>query len=190
MRLFKFPSLSSRSTNTRSLSRRRINRRRLRVERLEDRTLLSATVFVTNLNDGGPGSLRAAITTTNANSGFDLISFQTAGTIQLKSALPAITDAVTIDGATARGFSGSPVVQIDYNGFGGLKLSGGSSGSSILELGLENASDNGVTLIGVSHDVIAGNLITNNKLDGVKLIKSNNNLVGRSDPDSSSSYRM
>ena len=186
MRLFRFPSLGSRSTNTRSLSRRRINRRRLRVERLEDRTLLSATVFVTNLNDGGPGSLRAAITTTNANPEFDLISFQKAGTgtIQLTSALPAITDPVTIDGATAPGFSGSPVVQIDYNGFGGLKLRAGSSGSSILELGLENASDNGVTLIGVSHDVIAGNLITNNKLDGVKLINSNNNLVGRSDPAS------
>lgn len=158
------------------------------VEMLESRQLLS-TFAVVNLNDAGPGSLRNAISAADAHHGADSINFQVAGTIQLRSgALPAITDSLTIDGTTAPGFGGSPVIQIDYHGFGGLKLNAGSSGSSILGLGLKNASDNGVTLNGVNNDVIAGNLINNNRQDGVKMINSNNNLIGHSDPVTGISY--
>ena len=183
-----------RSTIVRLPSQRRLNRQRdvmnvpAHVELLESRTLLS-TFAVSNLNDAGTGSLRGAISAANAHPGADLINFQIAGTIQLKSGtLPAITGALTIDGTTAPGFGGSPVIQVDYHGFGGLKLNAGSSGSSILGLGLKNASDNGVTLNGVMNDVIAGNLITNNRLDGVKLVNSSNNLIGHSDPVTGISY--
>jgi hypothetical protein len=46
----------------------------LRVEALEDRTLPS-TFTVLNLNDSGPGSLRAAINSANTHPGADTINF-------------------------------------------------------------------------------------------------------------------
>ncbi|WNM63856.1 DUF4347 domain-containing protein [Candidatus Nitrospira neomarina] len=71
-----------------------------------------ATYTVTNTNDAGAGSLRQAITDANANAGTDSIAFAIptgdagydAGrgvfTITVTSLLPAITDALTIDGST------------------------------------------------------------------------------------------
>ena len=60
-----------------------------------------ATFVVTNLNDSGPGSLRQAILSANANSpAADTINFQAGltGTITLTSGELAITDSVTING--------------------------------------------------------------------------------------------
>src|SRR5262245_59204251 len=90
-----------------------------RLETLEDRTA-PATFPVTSLNDDGPGSLRVAILAANSSRGADVISFGVAGTIQLASALPAVTGRLTIDGTTAPGFFGSPLVEIDANGSAGL----------------------------------------------------------------------
>ena len=59
-----------------------------------------ATIPVTNTNDSGSGSLRAAITTANADSG-DTINITATGTITLLSALPAIAADVTITGPGA-----------------------------------------------------------------------------------------
>jgi predicted outer membrane repeat protein len=58
---------------------------------------------VTNLNDGGPGSLRQAILDANANPGPDVIRFadNLTGTIPVGSPLK-ITDDLTIDGPGAR----------------------------------------------------------------------------------------
>jgi hypothetical protein len=56
----------------------------------------AATITVTNLNDTGAGSLRAAIT---AHASGDTINFDLSGTITLASALPAIGDILTIDGS-------------------------------------------------------------------------------------------
>jgi fibronectin-binding autotransporter adhesin len=64
-------------------------------------------VFVTNIGDTGAGSLRAAITTANANGAglddilFDNTNFSTPSTINLLSALPDITSSVTINGPGA-----------------------------------------------------------------------------------------
>lgn len=70
---------------------------------LEDRVLLS-TLTVTNLNDSGAGSLRAAITQANSQPGADFIRFRTGltGTITLTTGqLPVITDALQIVGPGA-----------------------------------------------------------------------------------------
>ena len=68
-----------------------------------------ATFTVTTTNDAGAGSLRAAIIDANAAAGTDTIDFNIAGagvhTINLTSALPTITGAVTIDGYTQTGSS-------------------------------------------------------------------------------------
>ena len=76
-------------------------------------TLVSATaamaqLVVTNTNDSGTGSLRAAIDAANASPSEDAITFNIPGagphTISLASDLPAITDdGISIDGTTQSG---------------------------------------------------------------------------------------
>ena len=106
-----------------------------------------ATFTVTTTNDAGAGSLRTAITSANAAAGTDTINFSIAGagvhTINLTSALPTITGAVTIDGYTQTGSSvntlsvgDNAVLTIELNGTGagsvdGLTLGAGSAGSTI-----------------------------------------------------------
>src|SRR5438552_13328016 len=74
----------------------------------------AATFTVTNTNDSGAGSLRQAILDANEITGTDTITFNIPGsgvhTISPLSALPTITGAVTIDGTTQPGFTGSPVI--------------------------------------------------------------------------------
>src|SRR5207253_6892986 len=92
----------------------------------------AATFPVTNTNDSGGGSLRDAIASANAAPGADTITFGVTGTISVTSGpLPAVTDPVVIDGRTAPGFTGAPLVQVD-NGTGnssaiGLEISAGAS---------------------------------------------------------------
>ena len=86
---------------------------RVDVERLEQRRLLSASTIVTTAADSGVGSLRQAILNANTNPGPDTITFNIPGsgvqTIAPASALPQITDAVSVDGTTQPGYSGTPV---------------------------------------------------------------------------------
>jgi hypothetical protein len=88
---------------TRNATPERPCRFRPTVELLERRELLS-TFVVTNTHDDGDGSLRQAILNANKSFGGDLIRFDISAsgiqTISLNSALPAITDQVTIDGYT------------------------------------------------------------------------------------------
>src|SRR6478609_2918703 len=60
------------------------------------------TFTVVNTNDSGPGSLRQAIMDANGNPGPDIIAFNIAKsgvhTIVLATALPDVTDPVSIDG--------------------------------------------------------------------------------------------
>jgi hypothetical protein len=138
----------------------------LAFERLEDRSVPS-TFTVLNLHDSGTGSLRQAILGADASPGADVINFTVAGTIRLTTgALPAITRAVDLDGTTAPGFTGSPVVEINYNGFAGLQFNAGSAGSALRSLGLVNASGNGVTLNGGGNTLVVGNFI-GLRLDGM-----------------------
>ncbi len=131
------------NTSTRRRSRTTF---RPRLESLEVR-LTPTTYTVSSLADSGADSLRAAITSANADTTADEIDFSVAGVIQLTSgALPAITNTVKIDGTTAPGFSNAPVVEIDNNGFAGLTLSG--SNSTLASLSIVNANGAGVTLNG------------------------------------------
>ncbi|MEO2025088.1 MAG: G8 domain-containing protein [Fuerstiella sp.] len=62
-------------------------------------------LVVSNSNDSGTGSLRAAIDAANSNAGFDTITFDIGAdgsthTIQPQTPLPTITDRVYIDGST------------------------------------------------------------------------------------------
>ena len=75
----------------------------------------AATLVVSNANDSGLGSLRQAILDANATNGLDTITFQIPGTgvhtIVLLAALPAITDAVVIDGTTQSNYAGTPLIE-------------------------------------------------------------------------------
>ena len=63
-----------------------------------------ADVFtVTNTNDSGPGSLRAAITQANSSPypDADIIEFATTGVIRLESSLPSLAEDLVIIGPGA-----------------------------------------------------------------------------------------
>ena len=86
------------------------------IEVLEPRQLLAA-ITVTSTADGGPGTLRQAILDSNASVGVkDTIRFNIGGgglqTIAPLTALPALTDPVTINGTTQRGFNGTPLIKL------------------------------------------------------------------------------
>src|SRR6266567_2845791 len=95
-----------------------------------------ADIFtVLNTNDTGAGSLRQAILDANNAVGNDLIDFRIPGTkpyaITPASALPSITDPVTIDGTTQTNFTGTPIIQLNGANAGasanGLLILGGDS---------------------------------------------------------------
>ena len=93
-----------------------------RIEALEVRTLLS-TFSVFNTNDAGAGSLRQAIIDANTTSGADTIDFNIgAGGVQTialtTSALPTITEQVTIDATTQPGYAGTPIIELRGDGVG------------------------------------------------------------------------
>ncbi|PDW00611.1 SdrD B-like domain-containing protein [Candidatus Chloroploca asiatica] len=100
--------------------------------------LLTSTLVVTTTADSGPGSLRQAILDANANPGMDTIAFAVGitgsqQTIQPASALPTITDPVTLDGWSQGGssYTGPPLIEINGALAGpqavGLTLTGGGS---------------------------------------------------------------
>jgi parallel beta-helix repeat protein len=139
------------------------------LERLEERALLS-TYSVSTTADSGAGSLRQAILDANNHvNGYsplirDVISFDTTvfgggvKTIACSSALPAVTDSVTIDGTLA---SGKPGVQLDGSAAGigvdGLDIYGGNT--LVRGLIISNFNGNGIVIAQSGGDVIHGNYI-------------------------------
>ncbi|MBU6221708.1 MAG: right-handed parallel beta-helix repeat-containing protein [Planctomycetes bacterium] len=171
----------------------------LTLEQLEGRQVLaafvaSATYVVNTLADAGPGSLRQAIIDANAHKGPDAIDFSVAGTIALKSALPAITDSLDLDGSSAPGYAGKPVVTLDFQNNAGLVVSAGANRSVIQSLSLVDSSGAGLSLA-ASEVTVAGSYIglradgitiESNRGDGVAIVAgAHDNVIGNGDGTSS-----
>ncbi len=141
-----------------------------RMELLEDRTLMS-TFIVLNTNDGGADSLRQAILDANASAGIrDTIAFNIPGagvhTIRPLTALPTITDPVTIDGTTQPGSGGTPAIELDGSaatpGSDGLVITAGGStvrGLIINRFRATNADGSGDGGLGIILRTLGGNTI-------------------------------
>jgi parallel beta-helix repeat protein len=157
--------------------------------------LSTQTQVVSNLNDAGPGSLRAAILSANATpaGGSTVITFCLNGTITLASPLPTIARKVTINAQSAPTHvsGGPPVVALDFNGHPGLIFGVGSHGSQLLGVAVDHASGNGVTLddnsITLNDDYIGLNLAgaaAGNGGNGVLVwSESNGDFIGQNGSD-------
>ena len=96
---------------------------------------MAAFTVVNTSDDASQGSLRWAIQQVNAGTSPATIQFNIPGSgvekIVLKSALPAITNQVVIDGTTQHDFSGPLLIQLDGSQAGsntsGLVLAAGGS---------------------------------------------------------------
>jgi autotransporter passenger strand-loop-strand repeat protein len=149
-----------------------------------------ATFTVTNLNDSGAGSLRAAIEGANATSpgSPNTINFSaglSGGTITLTSDLPTIINPTAIL-ATSTDPGNPPTIGIDFNGHSGLVFDGGAHGSQVVGLALGGATGNGITL-NVGDVTINNNYIglaldgsaRGNSIDGIFVSEgSSGNLIG------------
>lgn len=154
----------------------------------------AASFVVTNPLDSGAGSLRQAIINANSYAGADTITFNMpiGGTGQIvivpSSALPVITEAVTIDGYTqtgssvnsaATGFNGNP--RIVLNGTGsfpdGLVAEGGNN--TIRGIRIYNYINSGVVFQQGNNNKIEGCVLGANR-DGVTLNSDNNTVGGQS----------
>jgi uncharacterized repeat protein (TIGR01451 family) len=148
--------------------------RRPALESMERRVLLAQTFTVTNsLDDGSPGTLRAAIIAANASVDvgntidFDIPAGDSPIINVTGSGLPAITRAVTIDGFTQPGSSSiAPAIQLDgddtTSGTSGLTLNG-VSGCLIRGLNIRRFNSTslaaGIKIIGGSNNRIQANFI-------------------------------
>ena len=171
---------------------RYIHSRMLQLEILEGR-ITPATFTVVNTFDAGTGSLRQAITDANNNAGPDIINFAIGATgaiqtITLATALPLITDQVTINGTTQLGYSANTLsvgagnnaaikIQLDGSNFtaasGIVGLYFNSAGSSVTGLSFVNfpfaiyANNNNITIKGNYFGVNADGSAQSNGLSGV-----------------------
>ncbi|HEY5671772.1 MAG TPA: CSLREA domain-containing protein, partial [Anaerolineales bacterium] len=115
-------------------------------------------------------SLREAINLANVHPGADTIEFKIRGgppfTIQPSSALPEITDPVTIDGTTQPGFHGNPIVELDGSnagegepevGISGLVITAGSS--TVKGLVINRFSGEGILMTTNGGNTIQGNFV-------------------------------
>lgn len=151
------------------------------------------TFVVATAADAGPGSLRQAIADANASPGEDTVAFAlepSGRTIRPRSPLPAITGAVTIDGATQPGYDGVPLVEIDGSAAGaeddGLVVSGdghatiralvvnGFAGGAGVVLGGDGSSRVLGCYVGTSAD---GSSARPNDF-GIRIVSSNNVVGG------------
>ncbi len=152
----------------------------------------AATFSVVTTNDAGAGSLRQAILDANAASGADTISFAITNatrSIPLASALPAITDPVTLDGTTQPGYSNAPLVELNGVSAGtatdGLQIQ--SSDCIVRALTINRFKGDGIQISGAGSNRVVGCFIglsaagtadQGNTFNGVLLTNTANNAIG------------
>jgi CSLREA domain-containing protein len=152
----------------------------------------SIDALLANRGSDGVVSLREAILAANAtpNGGTpDRIHFDIPGAgphvIGVLTTLPALSDAVVIDGTTEPGYAGAPLVQLDGGGGAGNGLRLAAGGSTVRGLAITGFGQAGILVSGAGNR-IQGNYIgvdaTGSAADangqyGVRLM-SGGNLVG------------
>ena len=176
----------------------------LHIEGLEVRCVPSTTYTVTILSDVDPGgastsgTLRHVIDLANLNHtgtavSPDLIQFSTSGTISvdLLDGGPlalANNEVAVIDGTTAPGYSGTPLITLDGTlagpGADGLTISGGSS--VVKGLDIIHFSGNGLRLDTNGSDTVLGNyfgittagVVEANNANGIFINGTPDNIIG------------
>jgi hypothetical protein len=148
----------------------------------------SRAIVVTSLRSAGPGTLRWAINRADTRNSAT-IRFSVRGVITLTRRLPAIRRPVSIDGTSAPGHrpGGAPVIEINCNRRGGLRVAAGATGSQLLGLAVDRAGGNGVTVrarsVTLDGDYIGLNLAgaaAGNRGDGVYVTAtSSGDQIGR-----------
>lgn len=117
----------------------------------------AAVFIVSNANDAGNGSLREAIIDANSAPGRDEIRFGSGffPKILLSSALPEITDPVTIDGTSAPSWFFAPVVKLDGQwSFSGNGLTIQASDCVIKGLDIRRFNGAGIWIGGGSSNIV------------------------------------
>ena len=149
----------------------------------------ASTFMVTTAADNGPGTLRQAILDANNNAGADSIHFNIPGsavpTISLLSALPAITETVSIDGTTQP----AGLVEIEGSSAGAvttaIDISAGNC--AIRGLALNRMMGGAIHISGPGGNVIQGNIIglnsagdqgSGNSGRAIQITDSPGNLIG------------
>ena len=191
------------SRSHRSRLRIRMHRTLFGVELLEDRSLLaqSPEFTVTNTQDSGTGSLRAAITQVNSDladpsAGPDQIDFcipttdpgyndvTKIWTITLSSALPTITNPVIIDGTSQPDYLDTPIIAISgvlKNEAGlvsgnGLVLGATANGCTIEGLTIDSFGFSGI-LIDSGGNIVENNVVSSNGGSGIVIDNKGGNIV-------------
>jgi len=146
---------------------------------LSVRCLATPAIMVTNVADDGAGSLRDAITISNASADIpESIKFDIPGeglhTIQLQSPLPTITDPVVIDGYAQPGASvttSTMLIELDGTnaGTGSDGLTINTSNCTIAGLVINKFSGNGIQITGGTGNIISANSIYSNAGLGIEL---------------------
>ena len=152
----------------RGYSRKSRSSARISVETVEPRVLLTA-FFVTSTADAGTGTLRDAITMSNASTtalpnNIDFSQLQQSANgvlpINLATPLPAITEPVAILGSSGPGYdatspSPSPTIQINGSGLGPV-LQVTTNDVDIQALDLEGGIDSAVSIDSGTGNVVEG----------------------------------
>ncbi len=171
---------------------------RPRVELLEERCVPATTYTVNSLLDdnvgvGNDGTLRYVMNLANTNNtgtaaSPDLIQFATSGLISVGATtgipLPTLTDIAVIDGATAPGYAGTPLVTVEGTDAGltgdGLTIAGGSS--MVKALNIVGFPDNGIVLDSDNNTIVSSYigsplfLRPGNRGDGIFILGSGNTI--------------
>ena len=153
--------------------------------------MLTATFVVTTTAASGTGSLRQAILDANYTPGSDTITFaiNPGGSpfleqaISVVTALPTITDTLTLQGPNS---NGAPIALDGHGGdYTGLRIT--KDNCTIRGLTIRNFGQNGISIQGASGTLIVGNRIGSfgtlvgakgNSEDGISLINATSTVIG------------